>query len=54
MRTVISNSDQSEKLRWLKEVIDEGMADVEAGRLMQWDLQEFLRLARAQEIDRKK
>jgi hypothetical protein len=30
------------------------MADVEAGRLVQWDLTEFLRLAHTQEIDRKK
>ena len=54
MRTAISNSNQAEKLRWLKEAIDEGMADVEAGRLVQWNLKEFLQLAHAQRIDRKK
>jgi hypothetical protein len=27
---------------------DEGMADVEAGRVVPWDLEEFLKQARAQ------
>jgi predicted transcriptional regulator len=54
MRTAISNGDQLEKFRWLKAAIDEGMADVEAGRLVQWGLKEFLRLAHAHSTDKKK
>ena len=54
MRTAISDNDQAERIHWLKEAIEEGMADVEAGRLVQWDLKEFLRLAHAQRIDRRK
>ena len=37
---------QARKFRALKDAIDEGMADVEAGRVRPWDLQEFLNLAR--------
>ena len=39
---------QARKFRALKDAIDEGMADVEAGRVIPWDLEEFLKLARAQ------
>lgn len=39
---------QAKKFRALRTAIDEGMADVEAGRVMPWDLQEFLEQARAQ------
>jgi len=39
---------QAQKYRALKEAIDEGMADVEAGRVVPWNLEEFLALARAQ------
>jgi predicted transcriptional regulator len=39
---------QARKFRMLKDAIDEGMADVEAGRVVPWDLEEFLKQARAQ------
>jgi predicted transcriptional regulator len=39
---------RAKKYRALKEAIDEGMADVEAGRVVPWNLEEFLALARAQ------
>ena len=39
---------QAKKFQALKEAIDEGMADVEAGRVRMWDLQDFLTRARAQ------
>ena len=39
---------QARKFRALKDAIDEGMADVDAGRVVPWDLQEFLKQARAQ------
>jgi predicted transcriptional regulator len=38
---------QAKKFRELKDAIDEGMADVKAGRVVPWDLEEFLKLARA-------
>jgi predicted transcriptional regulator len=37
---------QAKKFRALKDAIDDGMADVEAGRVVPWDLEEFLRQAR--------
>ena len=39
---------QARKFRALKDAIDEGMADVESGRVVPWDLEEFLKQARAQ------
>jgi predicted transcriptional regulator len=39
---------QARKFRALKDAIDEGMADVEAGRVVPWDLEDFLKQARAQ------
>jgi uncharacterized protein (DUF3084 family) len=39
---------QARKFRALRDAIDEGMADVEAGRVVPWDLQDFLERARAQ------
>ncbi len=39
--------EQAEKFRALKALIAEGMADVEAGRVSEWDFQDFLRKARA-------
>jgi predicted transcriptional regulator len=39
---------QAKKFRALKDAIDEGMADVEAGRVVPWDLEDFLKQARAQ------
>ncbi|MDI4232710.1 hypothetical protein OZ411_07765 [Bradyrhizobium sp. Arg237L] len=38
--------EDTEKLRALRAAIDEGMADVEAGRVVPWDLEEFLEQAR--------
>ena len=40
---------QARKFRALKDAIDEGMADVEAGRVVPWDFEEFLKLAREQQ-----
>jgi predicted transcriptional regulator len=37
-----------EKIRALRFAIEEGMADVEAGRVVPWNLNEFLRRARQQ------
>jgi predicted transcriptional regulator len=39
---------QARKFRAIKDAIDEGMADVEAGHVVPWDLEEFLKRARAQ------
>ena len=39
---------QAKKFRALKDAIDEGMADIEAGRVVPWDLNEFLKEAHAQ------
>jgi hypothetical protein len=39
---------QARKFRALRDAIDEGMADVEAGRVVPWNLEEFLKQARAQ------
>lgn len=39
---------QAKKFRALKDAIDEGMADVEAGRVVPWDLEDFLKQVRAQ------
>jgi predicted transcriptional regulator len=39
---------QAKKFRALKNAIDEGMADVEAGRVVPWDLEDFLELTRTQ------
>jgi predicted transcriptional regulator len=39
---------QAQKFRALKDAIDEGMADVEAGRVVPWDLEDVLKQARAQ------
>jgi predicted transcriptional regulator len=44
----------AQKVRALRSAIDEGMADVEAGRVVPWDFDEFLRLAREQAICRSK
>jgi predicted transcriptional regulator len=38
---------QARKFRALKDAVDDGMVDVEAGRVVPWDLEEFLKLARA-------
>jgi hypothetical protein len=38
--------EQAEKFRALKELATEGMDDVAAGRVLEWDFQDFLREAR--------
>jgi predicted transcriptional regulator len=37
---------QAKKFRALKDAIGEGMADIDAGRVVPWDLADFLRHAR--------
>ena len=37
---------QAKKFRALKVAIEEGMADVDAGRVIPWDLEDFLKQAR--------
>jgi len=39
--------EQAEKFRTLKALVAEGMADVEAGRVSEWNFEDFLRKARA-------
>jgi predicted transcriptional regulator len=39
---------QAKRFQSLKAAIDEGMADVNAGRVVPWDLEEFLKQAREQ------
>jgi predicted transcriptional regulator len=38
-------AEQARKLAVLKRLVEEGMADVEAGRVVPWDLKEFLKRA---------
>jgi hypothetical protein len=38
--------EQAEKFRGLKEAIDEGMEDIEAGLVSEWNFDDFLREAR--------
>lgn len=38
--------EQAEKYRALRSMIDEGMDDVEAGRVSDWNFEDFLRRAR--------
>jgi predicted transcriptional regulator len=45
-----STFDTAKKIRALRAAIDEGMADMEAGRVVPWDLKEFLRQAHEQAI----
>jgi len=42
--------EQAEKFRALKDQIAEGMSDVAAGRVSEWNFEEFLREARAAKI----
>jgi hypothetical protein len=42
--------EQAEKFRVLKEQIAEGMEDVAAGRVSEWNFEEFLREARTLKI----
>jgi predicted transcriptional regulator len=46
--------ENADKLRALRSAIDEGMADVAAGRVVPWNLKEFLEEARKQKIDKAK
>ena len=39
---------QAKKFRALKDAVDEGLAAVSTGRVMPWDLNEFLKQARSQ------
>ncbi len=48
-RAVAYIFEQAEKYRVLKKLIDEGLADVEAGRVTEWNADEFLREVRAEE-----
>lgn len=41
--------EQAEKFRLLKEAIAEGMDDVASGRVSEWNFEDFLREARAQQ-----
>jgi len=38
--------EQAEKFRVLKELVAEGLEDVSAGRVLEWNFQDFLREAR--------
>ena len=42
--------EQAEKYRALKRDIDEGLEDVQAGRVKEWNFAEFLRGARASRV----
>ena len=41
--------EQAEKFRVLKQLIDEGQADIDAGRVRDWDFADFLRRAKLAE-----
>jgi len=47
-RAVVYIFEQAEKYRVLKNLIDEGLANVEAGNVTEWNVEEFLREARAE------
>ena len=42
--------EQAEKFRALKEQIAEGLEDIAAGRVSEWNFEEFLRQARASRL----
>jgi hypothetical protein len=42
--------EQAEKFRVLKEMIAEGLEDVAAGRVSEWNFEEFLREARTLKV----
>lgn len=44
--------EQAEKFRALKKDIQKGMADVEAGRVREWDFADFLRRTKLSDLDR--
>lgn len=41
--------EQAEKFRALKEEIDKGLADIDAGRVQEWNFADFLREAKARD-----
>jgi hypothetical protein len=41
-------AEQARKLAVLKSLVDEGLADEKAGRVVRWDLKEFLKRAHEQ------
>jgi hypothetical protein len=43
--------EQAEKFRFLKKEIDKGMADIEAGRVREWDFGDFLRRAKLADVN---
>jgi hypothetical protein len=45
-RAVAYIIEQAEKFQLLKRDIDKGLADVEAGRVREWDFADFLRRAK--------
>ena len=45
--------EQAEKFRVLKEEVDKGLADIEAGRVHEWDFSDFLRRAKLVEPESK-
>ena len=45
--------EQAEKFRALKMEIDKGLADIEAGRVREWDFADFLRRAKLAEPESK-
>jgi predicted transcriptional regulator len=45
-RAVARLEEQAEKFRVLKALLAEGMGDVEAGRVSEWNFEEFMRTAR--------
>jgi hypothetical protein len=44
--------EQAEKYRTLKEMVAEGLADIEQDRVSEWSFEEFLREARALKPER--
>lgn len=42
--------EQAEKYRALKALIDEGVEDVDAGRVSEWDFEDFLRRAKRKAV----
>ena len=45
-RAVAYLLEQAEKFRMLKQDVDKGLADVQAGRTREWDFADFLRRAK--------
>lgn len=47
-REISRLEEQAEKLRVLRDLMQEGIEDAEAGNVVDWDLEEFLAQARSQ------